>query len=226
MIEKKYEFSGVLRLNHWVRVLTMLVLVVSGFYLADPFIIPAYSDAPVDFMNARWRTWHSIFGFILIASTLLKLYLFIFDKQSRNERISFFDFINPKIWIKQIRYYLLIGRAPHCMGVYNPLQFISYVGVFFAIILVSLTGLILYMHGYHEGLGGFLFFVLEPLEVLMGGLASVREIHHLGMWIFLIFIPIHIYLVIFNSVFGKCGTMDSIFSGYSWHKKYIQKDKK
>lgn len=226
MIEKKYEFSGVLRLNHWIRVFTMLFLVVTGFYIADPFLIPHAGDEPVDFMNALWRSWHSIFGFVLIATTVVKLYLFIFDKQSRNERMSFFDFINPKVWIKQIKYYMLIGKQPHHKGIYNPLQFVAYVTIFFTLILISLTGLILYMHVYHEGLGGLLFDVLRPVEVMMGGLASVREIHHVTMWIFLIFIPIHIYLVVFNSVFGKHGTMDSIFSGYSWNDADSKKDEK
>ena len=30
----------------------------------------------------------------------------------------------------------------------------------------SLTGLILYIHVYHDGLGGFLYDILRPIEVL------------------------------------------------------------
>ena len=219
MIEKKYEFSGVLRFNHWIRVVTLLVLVVTGFYIANPFIIPYTTNEPVNFMNALWRYWHIVFGFILVGSTIFKIYLFIFDRQSRNERISFFDFVNPRIWIQQIKYYMLIGKHPHSKGIYNPLQFIAYFIIFVTLILISVTGLILHMHVYHEGLGGMMFDLLRPIEVMFGGLASVREIHHITMWIFLLFIPVHIYMAVYNSVFGKSGAMDSIFSGYSWHKK-------
>lgn len=225
MIEKKYEFSGILRVNHWVRVVTMLVLVVTGFYIADPFLVPFVSDEPVNFMNALWRYWHLVFGFLLIATTLIKIYLFIFDRQSKNERVSFFDFISPRIWIQQIKYYLLIGTHPDGRGIYNPLQFIAYFLIFVTLFLVSLTGLILYMHVYHAGLGGVLYDILRPIEVMMGGLANVREIHHITMWIFLLFIPIHIYMAVFNSVYGKSGAMDAIFSGYIWHKK-DEKNKK
>lgn len=123
------------------------------------------------------------------------------------------------VWIKQIKYYLLIGKHPHGKGVYNPLQFMAYVGVYISIIVISLTGLILYIHVYHEGMGGFLYEILRPIEVLLGGLAWVRELHHIAMWIFIIFLPVHIYLAIFNSVYGKSGAMDSIFSGYRWIKK-------
>jgi Ni/Fe-hydrogenase 1 B-type cytochrome subunit len=219
MIEKKYEFSGLLRFNHGVRVIAIIVLTVSGFYIANPFITPYVSDEPTNFLNALWRSWHIIFGFLLIATTLIKIYLFFFDRHSRNERMSFFDFINPKIWVQQIKYYMLIGVHPKSRGIYNPLQFIAYFAIFVALIVISLTGLILHMHVYHEGIGGLIFNTLRPVEVLMGGLAMVREIHHIAMWVFLLFLPVHIYMAIFNSIYGKSGAMDAIFSGYTWHKK-------
>lgn len=223
MIEKKYEFSGILRFNHWVRVVTMLVLVVTGFYIAYPFLTPYVNTEPTNFMNALWRFWHIVFGFVLIGSTMVKSYLFIFDRQSRNERISFFDFLSPRIWIQQIKYYMLIGVHPEARGIYNPLQFVAYFIIFVTLFIICLTGLILHMHVYHEGLGGFLFDILRPLELLMGGLAVVREVHHITMWVFLLFIPIHIYMAVFNSVYGKSGAMDAIFSGYTWHKKKSKK---
>lgn len=217
MIKKHYEFSSWLRITHWIRVLAIVILIFTGFYIAVPFISPALDmDEPNNYLYALMRSWHLIFGFLLICVTLGKFYLFIFDKQSKTERVSFWDFISPKVWIKQIKYYLLIGKHSHLKGAYNPLQFMAYAGVYFAILLISLTGLILHMHVYHEGLGGFLYEMLSPVEVLMGGLSMVRQIHHISMWIFIIFLPIHIYLSIFNSIYGKSGAMDSIISGYKW----------
>lgn len=220
MIKKHYEFSFWLRVTHWVRAIAIIILTASGFYIAYPFIAPAHNGGePVNFLNALFRSWHIIFGFLLISVTLGKFYLFFFDKQSKVERASFNDFINPKVWINQIKYYLLIGKHPHGKGVYNPLQFMAYVGVYGAIILISLTGLILYIHVYHQGMGGMLYDILRPVEAMFGGLAWVRQLHHIAMWIFIIFLPIHIYLAVFNSVYGKSGAMDSIFSGYRWVKK-------
>ncbi|AXX86846.1 Ni/Fe-hydrogenase, b-type cytochrome subunit [Malaciobacter marinus] len=220
MIKKHYEFSFWLRVTHWVRAIAIIILTASGFYIAYPFIAPAHNGGePVNFLNALFRSWHIIFGFLLISVTLGKFYLFFFDKQSKVERASFKDFINPKVWINQIKYYLLIGKHPHGKGVYNPLQFMAYVGVYGAIILISLTGLILYIHVYHQGMGGMLYDILRPVEAMFGGLAWVRQLHHIAMWIFIIFLPIHIYLAVFNSVYGKSGAMDSIFSGYRWVKK-------
>ena len=220
MIKKHYEFSFWLRATHWIRALAIVVLTATGFYLAYPFIAPAHSGGePMNFLNALFRSWHLIFGFLLIAVTIGKFYLFIFDKQSKLERDSFWDFINPKKWIQQIGYYLLITKHPHGKGVYNPLQFMAYVGIYIAVFMISLTGLVLYVHVYHDGMGGLLFDAMRSVEVMLGGLAFVRELHHIFMWVFIIFLPIHVYLAVFNSVYGKSGAMDSIISGYRWVKK-------
>jgi len=216
MIKVHYEFSSWTRITHWIRAISIVVLTVSGFYIAYPFVEPAHTGEPVNFLNALFRSWHEIVGFLLIAVTMGKFYLFIFDRQSRVERASFFDFINPVVWIKQLKYYMLIGKHPHGKGVYNPLQFIAYLGVYVTLVVISLTGLVLYMHNFHGGFGGMLYDMLRPLEVMMGGLSMVREIHHIAMWVFILFLPVHIYMAVFNSVYGKTGAMDSIFSGNRW----------
>ena len=216
----EFEFSAGLRWTHWIRVFSIIALTVTGFYLAYVFVAPTASDEPVLFLNAKFRMWHQIAGFLLIAVTLFKTYLFLTDRVSLKERISILDFLSPKIWFQQIRYYLFMGEHPHVRGVYNPLQFAAYILLYGMIFVICITGLILYVHVYHEGLGGFLYDYMRPLEVMMGGLAMVREIHHIAMWGILIFTPIHIYLAIFNSIMGKEGSMDSIISG----SKFVKKD--
>ena len=71
----------------------------------------------------------------------------------------------------------------------------------------------LYSHVYHEGLGA-IFAMFDRLEPIFGGLSEVRTIHHLCMNYILIFVPIHVYMVIFNSIKGRNGSVDSIVNGY------------
>jgi Ni/Fe-hydrogenase 1 B-type cytochrome subunit len=217
----EFEFSAGLRWTHWLRAIAILVLTVTGFYLTYVFIVPEASDEPVLFLNAKFRMWHEIAGFLLIAVTLFKLYLFLIDRISMKERIAFLDFLSPTIWIQQIKYYLFMGEHPHLRGVYNPLQFIAYVGLYAMVFVISITGLILYVHMYQGGgIGAFLYDYMRPIEAMMGGLAMVREIHHIVMWGILIFLPVHIYMAIFNSIMGKEGSMDAIISGYKFPKQH------
>lgn len=215
-----YEFSIGLRFTHWVRMISICVLVFTGFYLAYVFISPGYNDGtPIYFMQARFRAVHQIFGFFLIGCVVFKTYLFFFDKLSKKERVSVKDLFSPSLWIRQIKFYLFMGPHPHLKGVYNPLQFASYVIFYLLMAGIILTGLMLYMHNYHEGFGGFIAPILEPLEAFLGGVANVRIYHNLIMWALLVFIPIHIYMAVFNSVKGKDGAMDAIFSGYKYEKE-------
>lgn len=214
----EFEFSAGLRWTHWLRAIAIFVLTVTGFYLAYVFIAPEASDEPILFLNAKFRMWHQIAGFLLIAVTIYKTYLFLVDKVSFKERVAVMDFLSPKIWFQQIKYYLFMGEHPHLRGVYNPLQFVAYIGLYAMVFVVCITGLVLYVHVYHEGLGGALYDYMRPLEVIMGGLANVREIHHIAMWGILIFVPVHIYMAIFNSIMGKEGSIDSIISGYKFNK--------
>ncbi|AJD01669.1 Ni/Fe hydrogenase, cytochrome b subunit [Campylobacter lari] len=212
----EYEFSIGLRFTHWLRAVAIVILVGTGYYISYVFQSPSISSEPTLFMQAKYRMVHQIFGFIMIACVLFKTYLFFFDPKSANERRSIKDIFNVKLWIEQIKFYIFLGKHPHLQGVYNPLQFATYFFFYFVMFGLILTGLILYMHVYHEGLGGFLYNILRPIEVMLGGLADVRTYHRILMWVVLIFVPVHIYMAVFNSVKGKDGALDAIFSGYKF----------
>jgi len=218
-IEQEMEFTSVYRWQHWIRAISIVVLTVTGFYIASPFVTPIPNSEPTNFMQALFRSWHEIFGFVLMAVVLFKSYLFIFAKRYRGEIGSVLDFFNPIVWAKQIGYYLLVSKHPHLKGTYNPLQFIAYLGFYILMFILIITGLILYVHVYHNGLGGFIYEPMMKLEVMLGGLAWVRELHHIAMWGVILFVTVHIYMAIYNAVFGKDGSMDAIFSGLKWHKK-------
>lgn len=219
-IEQELEFSTFYRLHHWVRVLSIIMLTITGFYIAYPFVESNVNAEPTNFMYAFFRSWHVIFGFVAIAMALAKTYYFFFVKSDRAEIRSVKDVFSLKNWSKQIGYYFLVTKHPALTGAYNVIQFLAYVGFYIMMTGLILTGLILYVHVYHEGLGGLLYEPMRYFEVMFGGLANVREWHHLLMWGVIIFVVAHVYMAVFNAVYGKEGTIESIISGYKWHKKH------
>jgi Ni/Fe-hydrogenase 1 B-type cytochrome subunit len=219
-IEQELEFSSTYRWQHWIRALSIVVLTITGFYIAVPIISATPNPEPTSFMYALFRSWHIIFGFVMMAAVLFKTYLFIFGRKHNIERAAIKDLFNPKIWAQQIGYYLFVSKHPKLSGVYNPVQFAAYAGFYVLMFLLIITGLILYVHVYHNGLGAFFYDSMRSIEVMMGGLAMVREIHHLAMWGVILFVFGHVYMAVFNAVHGKEGGMDAIFSGLKWHKKH------
>lgn len=228
------EFSGLTRIFHWIRALSIFILIATGFYIAFPFIIsnPEVSQltlqgningqvvieqsvgaASTSYLQAYIRSVHMIFGVILIAISCFRVYLFIFDKKSKPERISFAQVKQPSVWIEQIKTYLFLGKHPHIDGAYNPIQFVTYFALAILVLLISLTGIVLYYNSYSDGLGAVFKFLFSWVELLFGGLANVRDLHHILTWAFVIFIPVHIYMAVWNSVKYPNGGVDAIVGG-------------
>jgi len=215
----EFVYSWANRLLHWIRAIVITALSVTGFYIADPFLSPGNTE---DLLFAQWGAWHNIFGSILISAGVLRIYLFFFGKNHERETRSIKDVLSIKSWVTQLKSYFFVGELQK-KGIYGPLQFVTYMAIMALVIVASLTGLMLYANVYHLGFGAL---IAEPMAIMtswLGGLASVRLIHHITMWGFLIFIPIHIYLVIWSAIRYKHGALDVMFTGYDYH---LKKDKK
>jgi len=211
-----FVYSSTNRILHWVRAFVITGLAITGFYIASPFLSAGESSDKL--VYAEWVYWHLVFGFILITAGLLRIYLFFFGSDSKGELLSLKDEFSLKSWVTQMKSYFFIGELKK-KGMYGPLQFFSYTMIMLLIVVASLTGLILYVHVYHQGLGGLLYEPMRVMEAWMGGLAMVRLIHHITMWGFLIFIPIHVYMVVWSGIRFKHAAMDVMFTGYDYHLK-------
>ncbi|MBO2700862.1 Ni/Fe-hydrogenase, b-type cytochrome subunit [Shewanella algae] len=211
--KQEIVFSAAVRIFHWLRALAILVLVMTGFYIAWPFLVAPESS---DVLVQGWiRFAHLIFGFILCAITLARAYLFFFSK-SDIERRSFRDVMSVKSWIVQLKSYLWMGKLNKA-GVYGPLQFMTYLAVSVMAAVICITGLVLYANVYHQGMGGWLWDISGWITAQMGGLAMVRIWHHYLTWAFVIFVVIHVYMAVWTGIRFKHNSVDSIVSGYDYH---------
>jgi Ni/Fe-hydrogenase 1 B-type cytochrome subunit len=61
--------------------------------------------------------------------------------------------------------------------------------------------------------GGFWYTLFGWVVPLLGGIQVVHFVHHVFTWLFIMFIPIHIYLALRADVMERTGTISSIVSG-------------
>lgn len=215
---KFYCFSATIRGLHWLRALLIFALIVTGFYLAKPFLTPSPALEPVNFQNALVRFWHVAFGFGLLFVMIMRIFLFFFDQHCRRcEWASFRDTFSLTAWKQQLKYYLLLGPFER-QGAYGPLQHVAYMLLMVLLLLQLLTGMILHAANYHDGLGGILGTLLGPLSVWLGGLAGVSNLHYITMWALLLFIPIHLYMIYWAANKNPGTGAEPMFSGYSFKK--------
>ena len=73
------------------------------------------------------------------------------------------------------------------------------------------TGFALYGQSNPDGL--FYRGLQLGQRALAGGAPIIRFVHHVATWIFLIFIPIHVYLAIRADHMERTGTVSSIITG-------------
>jgi Ni/Fe-hydrogenase 1 B-type cytochrome subunit len=210
------EWSASLRINHWCVAISIFVLIVTGFYIADPFTISSGETVDKFFMG-NVRFVHILFGTFLIFLSIWRLYLAFFSRFHADWR-DFLAWTDIKATIEQIKFYLLISEHPEKKYLYGPMQALAYTGCWFLGVVTTVTGLILMGAGYHAGLTSMASFVLKPIENLLGGLAMVRYIHHVFTWLFILFIIVHIYMAFWYDAVLKQGTVSSMIGGTTFKK--------
>jgi Ni/Fe-hydrogenase 1 B-type cytochrome subunit len=206
------EWSVAIRINHWAMAISIFMLIATGFYIADPFTISAGETVSKFFMG-NVRFVHILFGVFLMFLFIWRVYLAFFSRFHEDWR-DFLAWTDWKCLVEQIKFYLLIRKdAPEHKCLYGPVQAIAYSGLMVMIFVIVITGLILMGAGYHAGLTAAAYFVLKPVENMMGGLATVRYVHHLFTWFFILFIVVHIYMAFWYDAVLKQGTISSMISG-------------
>ncbi|HOO90661.1 MAG TPA: Ni/Fe-hydrogenase, b-type cytochrome subunit [Syntrophales bacterium] len=218
-IVPKKEWAVPMRINHWATAVTIGVLIVTGFYIAEPFSIGTGETVDKFFMGDV-RFWHIFFGVVLLFLFIWRVYLAFFSRFHADWK-DFLAWVEVKDFIRQVKFYLLISRErPKHEYLYGPLQSLAYAGFFLLLLMIVLTGLILLGAGYHAGWTGFIYSLVKPFETMMGGLAMVRWIHHILMWLMIPFIVVHVYMAFWYDAVIKEGIVSGMINGRVFKKSH------
>ena len=107
--------------------------------------------------------------------------------------------------------------GPRYIG-HNPLQQWTYTGVYGLFTFMVVTGFALY--ALYQPTHWFYSWFM-PLNDWIG-VANVRLLHLIGMWCFLLFATIHVYLSILAGNVDRDGTISSMFSGGRWVRRGVR----
>lgn len=221
---KVYVWELPVRIWHWINFAAIIALMVTGIYIGKPFAsatIP--EDAYYSYMMGWARYIHFFAAFIFTANMIFRQY-WVFKGNKYAISHPFRVIFWKETW-ETIKFYLfLTHKKPHYIG-HNPLAQLSYI-LFMGIgsIVIIFTGFFLYFEPQPESFFGSFFYALVP-SVFGGDSFTIRSVHHLAAWSFMVFIVIHIYLAFREDYLQRNGTMSSIFTGYKTEpKKYVGDD--
>jgi Ni/Fe-hydrogenase 1 B-type cytochrome subunit len=212
-LEKVYVWELPVRLTHWLVFFSILVLSATGYYIGHPFIsVPG--AATNHFVMGAARAIHMYASIIFVLAVLVRFYwLFAGNSYARWTDLIPLSLRRLRSFWQTFLYYSFIRRHPDEYAGHNALAGSSYALIFAIYVVMIATGLVLYAVSAPIGSPFRVFDVLAPF---FGELQIARLIHHIGMWIILIFAVVHIYFVLLSSVIEHIGTFDSIFSGYKF----------
>jgi Ni/Fe-hydrogenase 1 B-type cytochrome subunit len=210
-----YAWEVPVRLTHWVNVVSILVLSITGYYIGDPFI---HASSGKQYIMGWMRFIHFVAAYTFLMSLIIRFYWsFMGNKYSRLKEWFPFSAQDWKYAFEELKFYLNIGRKePHVIG---------------HTALFGLAGLVVITISLFMVFSGFALYSVTHSGVLwtaMGGwllgimnIQTIRLFHHLLMYVILSFAIMHVYISWYSDVRKGNGMIGSIFNGY----KFIPKDR-
>lgn len=177
----------VFRITHWVNLISMFVLILSGIEIHYP-VVPGLMGVA--------RGAHIFFGIVLVINCIFRIVAAGFVKSSpyygsRVQKLDMYTFLpqkdNRHQLIPWVKYYLFIKKEHPLGGKYGVPQKLSYLLIAVAILFMGYTGFCLWAPTMNiPFFAGF--------TAAVGGLMKVRVIHYFMMYFFICFTLIHVYL--------------------------------
>ena len=212
-LSEVYVYEAPVRIWHWVMMVAMIVLAVTGYLIGSPWSGPS-RQATFTYFFGNIRLIHFLAAAVFVVAFVVRLYWAI---AGNHHARSIFV---PPVWsgswwngmFRQGLYYAFMKReSPLWIG-HNPLaQFAMFAMFVLGTFVIILTGLSLFSEQY--GWGSVWMNLFGWVSVLLGGSGMVRLVHHLAMYYLLIFAVIHMYMVLREDVMSGESVVGTMING-------------
>ncbi len=213
-VRRVFVFSVSVRIFHWINALCITVLIITGLIMANPPAIQQGHEASFGYWFGTVRYIHFAAAYIFTAAFVYRIYLMFAGNQYERWR----NFV-PTNWqfIKEIgeviRFDVFLKKnAKHFALGHNALAGVSYLILFIFMLIMVLTGFALYSNMSTSWFPQ----LFDWVTGLLGGDIMVRIVHHVSMWVFILFILIHVYLVFYHDYVEGRGEISSMGGGWKF----------
>ncbi len=217
--EAVYVYEAPVRIWHWVQVFAIFALGVTGYLIGSP--PPSLGGEASDWFLFGWiRYIHFVSAWIVIVGFVFRLYwAFVGNPHAR-------EIFLPPVWRAsfwggvwhEILWYAMVAKEPRKYTGHNPLAVITmHVMYVWGIVFMIVTGLALYGEG--TGMGSWQYEWFSSWVIpLFGQSQDVHTWHHLGMWVIVCFVIVHIYVAVREDIMSRQSIISSMISGWRLFK--------
>jgi len=222
--KRVYVWELPVRIFHWANVGAIIVLTLTGFLIGDPPAFLSQAEAWNSFWFAKVKVIHFISAYVFFGVMVLRFY-WAFVGNEYAHWTAFLplkrDFSINKEAIKNIihvlKYDVLLmkDKKHHLSDIsigHNFMATSAYVAMFVVGLVLVFTGFGLYSNLSSWWLPNLFAWVPS----FLGGDFLTRQIHRVSMWLILLFIIVHIYLVLFHGWLHARGEVSAMISGFKF----------
>ena len=216
--KRVYVWELPVRIFHWLNVLSLFVLVVTGFIIANPPALLSSAEATNLHSFGIVRFLHFTAGYLFFFVMILRVY-WAFQGNRFASWKAFWPFTRKNwnnFWhVMKIDIMLMNEKEEDVTKIsigHNSVATLSYVAMFVIALVQIITGFALYGDMASWWLPKMFGWVIP----LFGGDFIVRNIHHTAMWLFIFFAMVHVYLVFYHDWLEGRGEVSSMFGGYKF----------
>ncbi len=209
-----YVWELPVRFFHWINATCIVILCVTGFLIGAPIALQKSAEASFGYWYGTVRFIHFVTAFVFFFNFIYRLYWgFVGNEYARWDN---FIPLKKTQWQELIDVIkvdiLMISKKPlHSIG-HNAVASLTYFFTFIAFLVQSITGFGMYA-AMSESWFPKLFAWIVPL---LGGDLPTRHIHHVFMWLFILFAIVHVYLVFYHDYIERRGVASSIIGGWKF----------
>jgi Ni/Fe-hydrogenase 1 B-type cytochrome subunit len=211
-----YVWQFPVRLFHWVAAISIFLLCVTGYLIGHPLHAFYAEQAYQQYWFGMVRFVHFVSAFAVVAVSLVRLYwAFVGNKYSRwqnflpltkNKWKGIWELVNVEV--------LQIKKTGRYHVGHNIMAATSYFFLMLAFAFQTATGFAL----YSPTSGLRITHIFDWIVPLMGGDGNVRFWHHAVLWIFVLFMIVHVYLVFYDDYVEGGGEMSAMVSGWKFKR--------
>jgi Ni/Fe-hydrogenase 1 B-type cytochrome subunit len=235
---KKIErMTPAMRIIHWVNVISMIVAVATGLYIAAPYYQSFIADDAVDKYVMAWNRWgHFMVAIIFDVTSIIVAYLYFFSRFEQPWKKVVPTLSNIKEFFAVLINLITLNRSKKFDSTHSDSFNTIYFTIFHLLLAwMLITGLQLYVQIFPHGdssIGTWWPWMLHvatdwslPVSSWMVGstatgvnVMDVRIVHHYTMWLVIVWVVFHIYYQVWRTIFWQEGDISIAFGGEKFVK--------
>jgi Ni/Fe-hydrogenase 1 B-type cytochrome subunit len=217
-LRRVYVWEQPVRIYHWLNALTIMVLIATGFYIANPLALQSTKEPSQLFVMGWVRMIHFIAAYIFLFNFIFRIYWAFAGNKYANWKqfVPTSGKFLKEMWVVFKKDILMLRGKEHMSVGHNAMAGFIYFFIFLAFLVQTFTGFGLYASMSTSWFPKLFSWV----PAMFGGDIFLRQVHHWTMWFFILFILIHVYLVFYHDYVEGRGEMSSMGGGW----KFIEDD--